>query len=162
MYCTSLYSYFKNLCCAIKILLFHIWLFLILYNSQSVICTHDFPFQDSESPPENLFKGSILDSITDTMPNWKSTFLRLKQRFLRYRFVCMCVCVCETLCDPMDCSLSRLLCLWDFPGKKTGVGCHFLFQRILPTQGLNWHLLHRQMDSLSLSHLVSPPWSIIS
>ena len=97
MYCTSLYSYFKNLCCAIKILLFHIWLFLILYNSQSVICTHDFPFQDSESPPENLFKGSILDSITDTMPNWKSTFLRLKQRFLRYRFVCVCVCVCVSV-----------------------------------------------------------------
>ena len=23
---------------------------------------------------------------------------------------------------------------WDFPGKSTGVGCHFLFQGILPTQ----------------------------
>ena len=29
-----------------------------------------------------------------------------------------------------------------FPGKNTGVGCHFLFQGILPTQGLNLHLLH--------------------
>ena len=23
---------------------------------------------------------------------------------------------------------TRLLCLWDFPGKNTGVGCHFLLQ----------------------------------
>ena len=23
---------------------------------------------------------------------------------------------------------TRLLCPWDFPGKNTGVGCHFLFQ----------------------------------
>ena len=32
---------------------------------------------------------------------------------------------CPTLCDPMD---TRLLHPWDFLGKSTGVGCHFLFQ----------------------------------
>ena len=32
---------------------------------------------------------------------------------------------------------TRLLCPWDFPGKNAGVGCHFLFQEIFPTQGLN-------------------------
>ena len=30
---------------------------------------------------------------------------------------------CPTLCDPMD---TGLLCPWDFLGKSTGVGCHFL------------------------------------
>ena len=30
---------------------------------------------------------------------------------------------------------SRLLCLWNFPGKNTGVSCHFLLQGIFPTQG---------------------------
>ena len=35
----------------------------------------------------------------------------------------------------------RLLCLWDFPGKNTGVGCHFLLQGIFLTQGWNLHLL---------------------
>ena len=30
---------------------------------------------------------------------------------------------------------TRLLCLWDSPGKNTGVGCHFLLQGIFPTQG---------------------------
>ena len=46
---------------------------------------------------------------------------------------------------------ARLLCPWTFPGKRTGVGCHFLHQRIFLTQGLNSHLLHllqRQVDSL--------------
>ena len=37
---------------------------------------------------------------------------------------------------------ARLLCPWDFPGKKTGVGCHFLLQGIFLMQGLNSHLLH--------------------
>ena len=40
-----------------------------------------------------------------------------------------------TLCDPMDCSPARLLCPWNFPGKNTGGGCHFLLQGIFPTQG---------------------------
>ena len=35
----------------------------------------------------------------------------------------------------MDCSPSRLLCPWDFPGNNTGVGCHFFLQGIFPTQG---------------------------
>ena len=26
---------------------------------------------------------------------------------------------------------TRLLCPWDFPGKNTGVGCHYLFQGTL-------------------------------
>ena len=37
---------------------------------------------------------------------------------------------------------TMLLCPWDFPGKSTGVRCHFLFQRIFLTQGSNLHLLH--------------------
>ena len=38
--------------------------------------------------------------------------------------------------------LNRLLHPWDFPGKSTGVGCHFLLQCIFPTQGSNQGLLH--------------------
>ena len=41
-----------------------------------------------------------------------------------------------------------------FPGKNTGVGCHFLFKGIFPTQGLNLHLmclLHWEEDSLPLA-----------
>ena len=30
---------------------------------------------------------------------------------------------------------ASLFCPWDFPGKNTGVGCHFLLQGIISTQG---------------------------
>ena len=36
---------------------------------------------------------------------------------------------------------SSLLCPWNFPGKNTGVDCHFRLQEIFPTQGSNLHLL---------------------
>ena len=61
----------------------------------------------------------------------------------------VCVCVCAHVrahahtralsCSVMSDSLwlhglypSRLLCLWNFPGKITGVECHFLLQGIFP------------------------------
>ena len=48
---------------------------------------------------------------------------------------------------------ARLFCPWDFPGKNTGMGCHFLPQGIFPTQGLKpclFPLLHSQLGSLPL------------
>ena len=51
---------------------------------------------------------------------------------------------------PWTVSHPRLFCPWNFPGKNTGVGCHFLLQWIFPTQGLNSNLLHWQADSLPL------------
>ena len=50
--------------------------------------------------------------------------------------------MCPTLLGPHELQPARLLCLWDFPGKNTGVGCHFLLQRIFPTQRSNLGLLH--------------------
>ena len=52
----------------------------------------------------------------------------------------------------MDCSLTRFLQPWDFPGKNTGVGCHFLLQEIFPTQELNPGLLHCRQMLYHLSH----------
>ena len=37
---------------------------------------------------------------------------------------------------PHELKPTRFLCLWNFPGKNTEVGCHFLVQGIFPTQGL--------------------------
>ena len=45
----------------------------------------------------------------------------------------------------------RFLHLWDFPGKSTGVGCHFLLQ-IFPTQGLNSGVRHCRQTLYPLSH----------
>ena len=47
---------------------------------------------------------------------------------------------CPALCDSLDCSLpgsSALRGATVFPGKNTGAGCHFLLQRIFPSQGSN-------------------------
>ena len=52
------------------------------------------------------------------------------------------------LCDPMD---TRLLCPWDFLGKSTGVGCHFLLQGSFPAQGSNPGLPHCRQTLYCLS-----------
>ena len=54
-------------------------------------------------------------------------------------YVCVCVQTqsCPTLCDPPGWQPARFLCLWNYLGKNTGVGCHFLLQGIFLTQGLN-------------------------
>ena len=50
---------------------------------------------------------------------------------------------------------------------NTGVGCHYLFQGIFLTQGLNPHLLHWQVGSLPLAciweatHLLDTKFSTI-
>ena len=54
---------------------------------------------------------------------------------------------------------TRLLCPWDFPGKSTGVGCHFLLQEVFPTQGWNLsllQLLYWLVDFLLLSRQGRP------
>ena len=51
---------------------------------------------------------------------------------------------------------SLLLFPWDFPGKNTGVGYHFL-QGIFPTQGLKAGLLHCRQTLYQLSYQGIPP-----
>ena len=53
---------------------------------------------------------------------------------------CVCMLVvqsCLTLCNPMNCSLLRLLRPWESASKSTGVSCQFLLQGIFPTEGSN-------------------------
>ena len=47
---------------------------------------------------------------------------------------------------------TRLLCPWDFPGKHTGVGCHFFLQVIFQTQRSNLGLLHSRKILCHLDH----------
>ena len=65
----------------------------------------------------------------------------------------MSVISCSGMSDtlgPHRLQPTRLLCLWDSPGKNTGARCHFLLQGIFPTKGSNLHLLHWQVGSLPL------------
>ena len=70
---------------------------------------------------------------------------------------------CKWSCSVMSDSLrphglqpTRLLCPWDFPGKSTGVGCHFLLQGVFPTQGSDPGLPHCRQMLYRLSHQGSP------
>ena len=61
--------------------------------------------------------------------------------------VCVCVCrvfscsVASNSLRPQGLQLTRLVCSQNFPGKNTGVACHFSLQGIFLTQGLNPCLL---------------------
>ena len=51
---------------------------------------------------------------------------------------------------------TRLLCSWDFPGKDTGVDCHFLLQGVFPNPGIDPGLLHCRQILYQLSYEGSP------
>ena len=70
--------------------------------------------------------------------------------------LCLVVQSCLSLCDNMDCSLPSSSVRGDSPGKNTGVGCHALLQRIVPTQGLNPGLPHCRQILYHLSYQGSP------
>ena len=85
--------------------------------------------------------------------------------------VCLVAESCLTLCDSTDSSSPS--CPWDFTGKNTGVGCHFLLQGIFSTQGLNlgrfftiWGIRESesalQMLWLSLKNKISMHWWSLS
>ena len=64
-----------------------------------------------------------------------------------------------TLCNRIGLQPTRLLCLWDFSGRNTGVGYHFLLRGIFLTQGSNpWLLclLHCRKILYQLSHGGTP------
>ena len=61
---------------------------------------------------------------------------------------------CLSPCHPMDYNMPDSSVLGSFLGMNTGVGCHFLLQRIFETQGSNLGvllLLHWQAYSLPLA-----------
>ena len=78
--------------------------------------------------------------------------VRARARARARACACACACVCVRALSPSPfMSLyweqpNKLLCLWDFPGKNTEVGCLFLLQGIFLT-------LERKMHLLCLLHL---------
>ena len=86
--------------------------------------------------------------------NWRSVEVYLYVCVCEFWWWCVClVCDVGQMCsDDLYNSLrphglwpASLLCPWNLPGKNTGVGCHFLLQRVFPTQILNLGLLHWQV-----------------
>ena len=65
--------------------------------------------------------------------------------------LCVCAQLCPTLCNPWTVAHQAPLSM-GFSGKNTGLCCHFLFQGIFPTQGLNPHLLSHLHSRHTLYH----------
>ena len=111
--------------------------------------------------------GSVLVSLTP-QHSLESSAAPAPSRVMRI-FVAA-VSPSPTVSPPWKCSLLshvrlfashglwsiKLLCPWDFPGKATGVGSHFLLQGIPLSQGSNPSLWHWQVDCLPSEPPVKP------
>ena len=88
---------------------------------------------------------SIPLSFRNTSVFFNQIILYLSEYLRVESYILHCCCLvtksCLTLCHPMNC-VAPPVSSCPFPGKNTGVGCHFLLQGIFLTQGLNLCLLH--------------------
>ena len=74
--------------------------------------------------------------------NWQTWIQKVPFPLVLWITVCVsCSAMSDSLQPPRTVP-ARLLCPWNSPGKNTGVGCHSLFQGVIPTQGWNMSLLH--------------------
>ena len=108
-----------------------------------------------------ILKNPCIPGISPTWSECMKSIINLLQDRPIYSIVSVGhVCVCSVVSNslwPHGLQLARLLCPWNFPGKNTEVGCHFLLQGIFPSQGSNLYPLLWYADSLSLTHQGSPP-----
>ena len=74
---------------------------------------------------------------------------------------CIVAKLCPTLLWPHGLQPARLLCLWDFPGKNTGVGLSFHSPGHRPNPGIEPTSPASKVDTLPLSHLGSPYFMLL-
>ena len=118
-----------------------------------------FSRQEYWSGLHSLLQGIFLTQGSNPgLLHWKQILYHLSHQSTMLCYVlCLVAQSCPTLCDPMDYTACQApLCPWASPGKNTGVGCHALFQGILPTQGSNPGLLHGRWIRYCPSHQGSP------
>ena len=84
------------------------------------------------SSVHGIFQARILDWIAISFSRGQS---QPRERLVSLASLHLLSCnlslvsqLCLTLCDPHELQPARLLHLWDFPGKSTGVGCHCRLQ----------------------------------
>ena len=93
---------------------------------------HCWKTHKQDSYFEELF-GNIKKNLSCSNSAW------LRSSTSRYVHVCVLSCsVVSNSLQRHGLQSARLLCPWDFPGKNSGVGCHFLLQGIFPTQDVSW------------------------
>ena len=128
----------------------------IIDSSQPVplnICCH--PVNCEKTIAQNYF--ILTKSKSPSGECHQLTMYQQKKRGLGGFIVHNTQSACSVVSDslwPHGLQAVRLLSPWNFPGKNTGAGCHFLLQGIIPTQGSNpclLCLLHWQVRTLPLA-----------
>ena len=156
------------MCCAMLICFSHVWLFGTLWTvAHQAPLSMGFSRQENwsglpYSPPGDLSNQGI-KPMSVTSPTWAGGFFTSSATWEGPLFLFNINWIVPsqpkwkmywTHCVPLHvCVLSRVwlfvtpwtvawtvLCPWDFPGKNTGVGFHFLLQGIFPIRGSNLHL----------------------
>ena len=111
----------------------------------------------------------LLVSDTSSMPTTQlqdhsqNTSCRYSSTYFKVPTYVLAICCyigqvsasCSVMSDssrPHELQPTRLLCPWNSPGKKTGVGSHSLLQGIFLTQGMNQGLLHCRQILYHLNH----------
>ena len=72
--------------------------------------------------------------------------------WLHLDYLCVSHSVVSNPLQPYGLEPARLLCPWDVPGKKTGMGTHSLLQGSFSAQGSNPGLLYCRQILYHLSH----------
>ena len=101
----------------------------------SAFLTSESAFSLALQPPSWFVRPQSIHRTYDVAPPVSST---LSQGFVKFWMMVVVVvfnhsAISDSFASPWT---ARLLCLREFPGKNTGMGCHFLLQGIFPTQGL--------------------------
>ena len=111
---------------------------------------------DGEGALECCGSWGRKESGTTERLNWLNTlFTKQIYNIMLYdnHLICYCCLAAKYILfflQPMDFNLSG--CPWDFPGKNTGVGCHFFLQGIYSSHRLNLCFLLGRKILLLLSH----------
>ena len=94
-------------------------------NSRMKAHTHTHSPQTHMHTEAQTCTHILIDSHADTHVIWVQSLVLVGY-------------LCLTLCNPKDYIAARPLCPWNFPGKNTGVHCHFLLQGNFPAGYRTW------------------------
>jgi len=106
--------------------------------------------------PEFCFRLSCLTVWEVELSSESHAWYRGQEQIFRDMWKWKYQSVMSESLQPYGLQPARLLCPWNFPGKNTGVSCHFLLQGIFLTQGLNLGLLHCRQTLYHLNYQRSP------
>ena len=125
-------------------------------RSQSLLlcCRQNYCYPDRisyQSPWLKDMMGDVEKWVTPCS-QWSDKWRYLHQCFTHRKWKSLSLA--QLLATPWTAACQASL--WDFPGKNTGVGCHFLLQGSFPTQGLNLGLLHHRQILYWLNYQGKP------